>query len=48
VKVLVGNIVTTGHHARAVFPDQLLERKKTIRKKTKGMNGLGNICIHDR
>ena len=27
VKVLVGNIATTGHHARAVSPDYLLERK---------------------
>jgi hypothetical protein len=25
VKVLVGNITITGHHARAVSPDQLLE-----------------------
>jgi hypothetical protein len=27
MKVFVGNIVTTGHHARAVSPDYLLEEK---------------------
>jgi hypothetical protein len=48
VKVLVGNIATTGHHVKAVFLDQLLERKSNKKKKAKGMNRLGNICIHDR
>jgi hypothetical protein len=55
VKVLVGNIVTTGHHAKAVSPDYLLnkkKKKKTIKdkknKNNKGMNGLGKNCIHDR
>ena len=28
VKVLVGNIVTTSHHAKAVSPDYLLSKKK--------------------
>jgi hypothetical protein len=28
VKVLVGNIATTGHHARVVSPDYLLEEKQ--------------------
>jgi tetrahydromethanopterin S-methyltransferase subunit H len=28
VKVLVGNAVTTGHHARAVSPDYLVSKKK--------------------
>jgi hypothetical protein len=28
VKVLVGNAVTTGHHARAVSPDYLLNKKE--------------------
>jgi hypothetical protein len=34
VKVLVGNAVTTGHHAKAMSPDYLLskkERKKAIK-----------------
>jgi hypothetical protein len=47
VKVFVGNIATTGHHARAVSPDQLLEEKSN-KEKIKGLNGLGNICIQDR
>jgi hypothetical protein len=34
VKVLVGNVVTTGHHARAVSPHYLLE-EKAIRIKNK-------------
>jgi hypothetical protein len=33
VKVLVGNTVTTGHHARAVSPDYLLSKKKKEKKK---------------
>jgi hypothetical protein len=32
VKVLVGNIVTTGLHARAVSPDYLLSEKKKKKK----------------
>jgi hypothetical protein len=50
VKVLVGNTVTTGHHARTVSPDYLLSKKKEneITKRIKGMNGLGKNCIHDR
>jgi hypothetical protein len=35
VKVLVGNVVTTGHHARAVSPDYLLNEKKRKRKSIK-------------
>jgi hypothetical protein len=47
VKVLVGNAVTTGHHARTVSPDYLLNKRKEkaikdkITKRTKGKNGLG-------
>ena len=55
MKVLVGNAVTTGHHAKAVSPDYLLSKKKEkkeikdeITKIIKGMNGLGKNCIHDR
>jgi hypothetical protein len=33
VKVLVGNAVTTGHHARAVSPDYLLREKERKRNK---------------
>jgi hypothetical protein len=28
VKVLMGNVVTTGHHARAMSPDYNLEEKR--------------------
>jgi hypothetical protein len=38
VKVLVGNIATTGHHARAMSPDKLLERKSNKEIRIKGMN----------
>jgi hypothetical protein len=48
VKVFVGNIATTGHHAREVSPNWLLERKSNKEIRIKGMNGLGNICIQDR
>jgi hypothetical protein len=48
VKLLVGNIATTGHHARAMSPDYLLERKINKEIIIKGMNGLGNIFIQDR
>jgi hypothetical protein len=33
-EMLVSNIATTGHHARAVYPSQLLE-EKAIRKRQK-------------
>ena len=33
VKVLVGNAVTTGHHTRAVSPDQPLEEESNIKMK---------------
>jgi hypothetical protein len=35
VKILVGNVVTTGHHARTMSPDYQLSKKKekTIKKK---------------
>ena len=49
VKVLVGNAVIYGHHAKVVSPDYLLnkknnknERKKRIR--IKGKNGPGKIA----
>jgi hypothetical protein len=55
MKVLVGNVVTTGNHARAMSPDYLLSKKRKkkaikneITKGIKGMNGLGKNCIHDR
>ena len=32
VKVLVGNIATTGHHVRVVSPDYLLEEKEIKNK----------------
>jgi hypothetical protein len=47
-EVLVGNVVTTGHHARAVSPNYSLERKSNKIKSQKALNGLGNNCIHDK
>jgi hypothetical protein len=35
VKLLVGNIVTTGHHARAVSPNYPLEEKSNKHKRVK-------------
>jgi hypothetical protein len=48
--MLVGNIVTIGHHARAVSPSYSLERKSNkIKKQSKNaLNGMGNNCIHDK
>jgi hypothetical protein len=46
--MLVGNIVTTGHHARAVSSSYSLERKINKKKSKKELNGLGNTCIHEK
>jgi tetrahydromethanopterin S-methyltransferase subunit H len=54
VKVLVGNTVSSGHHAKAVSSDWPLnkkkkkKKKKEIKEKNKGKNRLGKNCIHDR
>jgi hypothetical protein len=47
-EMLVGNIVTIGHHARAVFSIYSLERKINNTKSKKELNGLGNNFIHDK
>jgi hypothetical protein len=42
--MLVGNIVTTGHHARVVSPNYSPERKiNKIKRCKKALNVLGNI-----
>jgi hypothetical protein len=46
--MLVGNTVTTGHHARAVPSSYSLERKSNKTKRKKALNGLGNNYIHDK
>jgi hypothetical protein len=46
--MLVGNVVTTGHHARAVFPNYSLKRKINKINIKNELNGLGNNCIHDK
>jgi hypothetical protein len=46
--MLVGNAVTTSHHARAVSPNYSLERKNNKIKSKNALNGLGNNCIHDK
>jgi hypothetical protein len=46
--MLVGNVVTTGHHARAVSPSYSLERKSNKIKGKKALNWLGNNCILDK
>jgi hypothetical protein len=52
VKILVGNTVSSGHHAKAVSSGQNLEakrKKKVINKeRIKAKKGLGKNCIHDR
>jgi hypothetical protein len=35
VKILMGNVVTTGHHAKAVSPDYLLNKKEIKDKRIK-------------
>jgi hypothetical protein len=47
-EMLVGNVVTTGHHARAFFTNYSLERKINKIKSKKALNGLGKNCIHDK
>jgi hypothetical protein len=46
--MLVGNAITTGHHARAMSSSYSLERKINKTKSKKALNGLGNNCIHDK
>jgi hypothetical protein len=46
--MLVGNIVTTGHHAREVSSNYSLERENNKTKSKKELNGIGNNCIHDK
>jgi hypothetical protein len=51
-KILMGNTVSSGHHAKAVSSGQDLEakRKKKLmnKEKIKAIKGLGKNCIHDR
>jgi hypothetical protein len=46
VKVLVGNTVSSVHHAKAVSSGYPLKKKEN-KEKNKGKKGLGKICIHD-
>jgi hypothetical protein len=53
MKVLVGNTVNSGHHAKVVsssYPLNKIKRKKKkkMKEKNKGKSRLGKICIHDR
>jgi hypothetical protein len=52
VKILMGNIVSSGHHAKAVSSGQNLEEKKKEKvinkERIKANKGLGKNCIHDR
>jgi hypothetical protein len=48
LEILVGNVVTTGHHARAVSHNYSLERKNNKIKSKKELNGIWNNCIHDK
>jgi hypothetical protein len=51
VKVLVGNVVSSGHHAKVVSPNYLLNKKKQIKiKKIQRMKAIMGLekCIHDR
>jgi hypothetical protein len=53
VKVLVGNIVSSSHHAKAMSFGYPLNKKKNEEEKenkqnNKGKKGLGKNCIHDR
>jgi hypothetical protein len=41
-EMLVSNVVSTGHHARAVSPSYSLERKINKIKSKNELNGLGN------
>jgi hypothetical protein len=50
-KILVGNTVIFGHHAKTVSFGQTLKQKKEKvinKRKNKGNKGLGKNCIHDR
>jgi hypothetical protein len=44
----VGNVITTGHHTKAVSPIYSLEIKRNKIKIKKALNGLGNNCIDDK
>jgi hypothetical protein len=47
-EMLVGNVVTTSHNARAMSSHYSLERKSNKTKSKKEFNGIGNNCIHDK
>jgi hypothetical protein len=50
-KVLVGNVVGSGHHAKAVSLDYLLNKKKkksNKQQKNKRQEWVWKKCIHDR
>jgi hypothetical protein len=51
-EILVGNTISSGHHAKAVSSGQTLKqkrKKKVINKeRIKAIKGLGKNCIHDR
>jgi hypothetical protein len=47
--MLVGNVVTYGHHAKTISPNFSLEKKikRAIRLRIKGIKWEGNKGIHD-
>jgi hypothetical protein len=47
-EILVGNVVTNGHHATEVSSSYSLERKINNKKSKNALNGLGNNFIHDK
>jgi hypothetical protein len=44
----VGNIVSFGHHAKAMSSGQILKQKVMNKGRIKAIKGLGKNCIHDR
>jgi hypothetical protein len=52
MKILVGNTINSGHHAKAVSSGQILKqkRKKKVmnKERIKAIKGLGKNCIQDR
>jgi hypothetical protein len=51
-KILVGNTVIFGHHAKVVSSGQILKQKRKNKvmnkERIKAIKGLGKNCIHDR
>jgi hypothetical protein len=47
-EMLVGNVVTTCHHTKAVSSNYSLERKINKTKIKKALNGIVNNFIHDK